>query len=412
MSVIPATIDLDRTLRERAARVVPSGMWGHLHAARLPDGYPQFFGRAQGGRIWDVDGRDYVDLMCSWGPIVLGHHDPAVDEAAARQAALGDCLNGPAPVMVELAERLVARVPHADWAMFQKNGTDATTACVMIARAGTGRRTILIARGSYHGAAPWCTPVPAGTTEADRAHQIRLVYNDITSLHEAAERAGDDLAAVIVTGFRHDNVVDQELPDPAFARAVRAVCDARDAALIVDDVRAGFRLHRGGSWETVGVRADLAAWSKAIANGHALAAVTGNDRWRDAAARVFITGSFWCAAVPMAAAVATLDRMDACELILHIERLGLRLRDGLAELAAAHGVGLRQSGPVQMPLFLFDGDTDFTIGSTFCRAALRAGAFLHPRHNMFLCAAHTEADIDQVLEAAEAGFRAIRGLAG
>ena len=412
MNVMPATVELDRTLRERAARVVPSGMWGHLHAARLPDGYPQFFARAQGGRIWDVDGREYVDLMCSWGPIVLGHHDPAVDEAAARQTGLGDCLNGPAPVMVELAERLVARVPHADWAMFQKNGTDATTACVMIARAGTGRRTILIARGSYHGAAPWCTPLPAGTTEADRAHQFRFTYNDIASLHEAAERAGDDLAGVIVTGFRHDNVVDQELPDPAFAQAVRAVCDATGAALIIDDVRAGFRLHRGGSWETVGVRADLSAWSKAIANGHPLAAVTGSDRWREAAARIFITGSFWCAAVPMAAAVATLERMDARDLIPHIERLGLRLRDGLAALAAAHGVGLRQSGPVQMPLFLFDGDSDFAIGSTFCRAALRAGAFLHPRHNMFLCAAHTEADIDQVLEAAEAGFRAVRGLAG
>jgi glutamate-1-semialdehyde 2,1-aminomutase len=313
--------------------------------------------------------------------------------------------------MVELAERLVARVPHADWAMFQKNGTDATTACVMIARAGTGRRSILIARGSYHGAAPWCTPVPAGTTDADRAHQIHFVYNDIESLRAAAERAGDDLAAVIVTGFRHDNVVDQELPDPAFARAVRAVCDTRGAALIVDDVRAGFRLHRGGSWETVGVRADLAAWSKAIANGHALAAVTGSDQWRDAASRIFITGSFWCAAVPMAAAVATLDRLDELDAIAHMERLGQRLRDGLDALADTHGVGLRQSGPVQMPLLLFDGDKGFRIGSAFCSAALKAGAFLHPRHNMFLCAAHTDADIDRVLEAAEAGFRAIRGLA-
>lgn len=402
----------DALLRARAERVVPSGMWGHLHAARLPEGYPQFFSRAQGARIWDVDGREYVDLMCSWGPIVLGHHDPVVDAAAARQAALGDCLNGPSEAMVELAERLVARIPHADWAMFQKNGTDATTACVMIARAGTGRRTVLIARGSYHGAAPWCTPVPAGTTEADRAHQLRFAYNDIASLHEAVGRAGDDLAGVIVAGFRHDNVVDQELPDPAFAQAVRAVCDATGAALIIDDVRAGFRLHRGGSWETVGVRADLSAWSKAIANGHALAAVAGSDRWREAAARIFITGSFWCASVPMAAAVATLERMDTLDLIPRIERLGLRLRESLDRLAATHGVGLRQSGPAQMPLFLFDGDTDFAIGSKFCRAALRAGAFLHPRHNMFLCAAHTDADIDGVLEAAEAGFRAIRGLAG
>ena len=170
---------LDAALRARAARVIPGGMWGHLNAARLPDDYPQFFARAEGGRVWDADGRDYVDLMCSWGPVVLGHRDPVVEEAARRQAEQGNCLNGPGAVMVELAERLVDRIAHADWAMFQKNGTDATTACVTIARAATGRRVILVAEGSYHGAVPWCTPVPAGATAEDRAHQIRFAYNDV-----------------------------------------------------------------------------------------------------------------------------------------------------------------------------------------------------------------------------------------
>lgn len=400
----------DATLRARAARVVPGGMWGHLHANRLPEGYPQFFARAEGGRIWDADGRDYVDLMCSWGPIVLGHHDPVVDEAARRQAALGDCLNGPAPVMVELAEALVARIPHADWAMFQKNGTDATTACVTIARAATGRRTVLVARGSYHGAMPWCTPVPAGTTAEDRAHQGRFDYNDVASLEAAAAAAGSDLAAIIVTGFRHDNVVDQELATRDFARAARRLCDRAGAALIVDDVRAGFRLHRGGSWEGLGVRPDLSAWSKAIANGHALAAVTGTDALREAASKVFVTGSFWCAAVPMAAACATLRRLDELDAIGRTEALGTRLREGLADLARSHGVALRQSGPPQMPLLLFEGDADFRQGMEFCAAALRGGAFLHPRHNMFLCAAHTEAEMDRVLEAAELGFRAVARL--
>lgn len=402
--------DQDATLRQRASRVIPGGMWGHLNAARLPAGYPQFFTRGRGGHVWDTNGREYVDLMCSWGPIVLGHHDPAVEAAVARQAALGDCLNGPAPVMVELAEKLVDRIPHADWAMFQKNGTDATTTCVTIARAATGRRTVLMASGSYHGALPWCTPMPLGTVPEDRSHQIRFTYNDAASLHRAADAAGDDLAAILLTGFRHDNVVAQELPGTAFAQAARAICDRRGAALIVDDVRAGLRLHRGGSFERVGVRADLSAWSKAIANGHALAAVTGGDAWRDAASRVFVTGSFWCAAVPMAAAVATLDRLDALDAIAHMERLGQRLRDGLDALAARHGVPLRQSGPVQMPLFLFDDDAEFRLGFEFCRVALRHGAYLHPRHNMFLCAAHTEADMDAVLHAADRGLEAVARL--
>lgn len=398
----------DADLRARAARVIPGGMWGHLNAARLPANYPQFFTRGEAGRVWDADGRDYVDLMCSWGPVVLGHRDPVVEAAAARQAAQGDCLNGPAPAMVELAERLVDRIAHADWAMFQKNGTDATTTCVTIARAATGKRIVLIARGSYHGAAPWCTPVPAGTTDSDRAHQLRFAYNDVPSLEQAADAAGNDLAAIIVTGFRHDNVVDQELATPEFARAARAACDRLGAALIIDEVRAGFRLHRAGSWERLGIRPDLAAWSKAIANGHPLAAVTGSAALRDAAARVFVTGSFWCAAVPMAAAVATLERLDELDAIRHMERLGTRLRQELDALARTHGVGLRQSGPVQMPLFLFDDDADFAKGFVFCAAALRQGAYLHPRHNMFLCAAHTDADIDRVLQAADAGLRAVR----
>ena len=148
---------VDSALRQRAARVVPGGMWGHLHAARLPEGYPQFFARGEGCRLWDVDGNEYVDLMCSWGPIVLGHRHPRVEEAVRRQASDGSCMNGPGAVMVELAEKLVATIAHADWVMFQKNGGDATTTAVTIARAETGRRKILVARGSYHGSMPWCS---------------------------------------------------------------------------------------------------------------------------------------------------------------------------------------------------------------------------------------------------------------
>ena len=125
----------DAMLRTRARLVVPGGMWGHLNAARLPEGYPQFFASAEGCRVRDVDGREYIDFMCSWGPILLGHRHPEVQAAAEAQAVKGDCFNGPGEVMVELAEDLVAMLPHADWAMFQKNGGDATTCCVTIARA-------------------------------------------------------------------------------------------------------------------------------------------------------------------------------------------------------------------------------------------------------------------------------------
>ena len=398
---------LDAELRMRARQVIPGGLWGHLNAANLPEGYPQFFASAEGCRLSDVDGREFVDFMCGWGPMVVGYRNPVVEEAARRQAALGDAMNGPAPVLVELAETLVAMVPHADWCLFQKNGTDATTACVTTARAGTGRRKVLVARGSYHGAAPWCTPSLAGVTTEDRAHLLHFDYNDAASLQDAADQAKGDLAAVIVTAFRHDMGRDLELPDPAFARAAREICDATGAALILDDVRAGFRLDLGGSWEGIGVRPDLAAYSKAIGNGHALAAVTGAERFREAATRIYTTGSFWCSAVSMAADLATLGELRRLDGPAHMRAMGERFRSGLATLAVRHGIGIRQSGPAQMPLVLFDDDADARKGAAFCSAALRAGAYFHPRHNMFLSCAHQAADIDAALQAADAGLAAV-----
>lgn len=400
----PRPLPADAALRARAAAVIPGGLWGHMNAARMPADFPQFFSGAGGCRIRDADGNEYVDFMCAYGPMALGYRDPEVEAAAAAALAKGEVANGPSPVLVDLAELLVDTIPHADWAMFQKNGTDATTACVTIARAGTGRRKILVAKGSYHGAVPWCTPSLAGVTAEDRAHLVEFEYNDVASLRAAAEAAGADFAGLIVTAFRHDARKKQESPTPEFARAARAVCDAAGAALIIDDVRAGFRLHVGGSWEPYGVRPDLSAWSKAIANGWPLAAVTGNERFREAATQIFVTGSFWCGAAAMAAALVSLRRYRETDAIPHMAAMGERLRAGIAAQAAAHGVALSQTGPAQMPMVLFEDDEELAKGFCFVSAALQRGVYLHPWHNMFLSAAHRPEDIDFALEATDAAL--------
>jgi glutamate-1-semialdehyde 2,1-aminomutase len=397
----------DAVLRDRARAVIPGGLWGHMRAAGLPAGYPQFFRSGQGCRVTDVDGRPFIDYMCSWGPIVLGHHHPEVEAAAARQRALGDLLNGPTEVMVRLAEALTRLVTHADWVMFSKNGADATTTCVSLARAATGRRKILLARRAYHGALPWCSPYPLGSTPEDRAHLIPFDYNDVDSLHAAAELAGKDLAGVLVSAFRHDYGQHQEMARPEFAQAARALCDATDAALILDDVRAGWRLSLHGSWDPLGVQPDLSAWSKAIANGHALAAVTGREKFRDAASQLYVTGSFWCAAVPMAAALVTLEVLEREAGPQRMQALGQRLREGLAAQAGKVGLAIRQSGPPQMPSLLFEDDPDFARGERFCSEALKRGVYLHPRHNMFLSLAHHEAAIEETLQATEGAFEAL-----
>ncbi len=397
----------DDQLRARAGAVIPGGMWGHQRAAAVPRGYPQFFAGGDGARVRDVDGREYLDFMCSWGPIILGHRHPAVDEAVRRQLDAGDCLDGPTEHVVRLAEMLVETIPHAAWAMFQKNGADAMTSCVTIARAKTGKRKVLAATGAYHGAVPWCSPSLVGVTAEDRAHLIHYTYNDIDSLTRAVESAGDDLAAIVVSAFRHDLGKTQELPSPEFAAAARALCDRADAALIVDDVRAGFRLDLGGSWERVGVRPDLAGYSKAIANGQPLSAVTGTEAFREAAASVFVTGSFWAAGAPMAAAVATLTELHRVNAPAVLEAAGRRFAEGLLEQAGRHGFDLEISGPPQIPMMLFRDDPEWLLGEALCQEALARGVYLHHKHNMFISLAHTDAVIDEALNATDDAFAAL-----
>jgi glutamate-1-semialdehyde 2,1-aminomutase len=399
---------LDQSLQERARRVVPNGVYGHQSARRLPDGYPQFFARGAGSRVWDVDGNEYVDYICAYGPVVLGHRHAAVEAAVARQEAHGEVFNGPTEQWVALAELLVETIAHADWVWFAKNGGDATTYAVTVARAATGRAKLLRARGAYHGATPWWTPVPAGVTPADTANQLPYVYNDLESVHAAANQAGDDLAAIIVSPFKHDARFDQEDVDPEFARGLREVCDATGAALILDDVRAGFRIDLGGSWEPLGVQPDISCYSKAIANGYPLAAVGAADWLREAAERVYATGSFWFAGVPQAAAVATIETLRESDAIGQMQRVGQLLRDGLEAQAATHGLRIKQTGPVQIPFMTFSADTNFERANAFCLAAVRRGVYFHPWHNWFLSAAHTEDDIRQTLEVGDAAFGVVR----
>jgi glutamate-1-semialdehyde 2,1-aminomutase len=394
----------DAALLQRARHVVPNGVWGHMATRSIGPDYPQFFARSEGCRVWDVDDNEYIDFMCAWGPNVLGYKHPEVDRAALAQLERGDIGNGPTEVMVELAELLVGTVAHADWAMFQKNGTDATTTCVTIARAGTGRRKVLVAKGAYHGAVPWCSPSIVGVTAEDRAHLLTFEYNDIASLRDAVAQAGDDLAAIILSPFRHDVQRDQEMPDAAFLHEARALCDRAKAALICDEVRAGFRLDVRGAWAPLGVKPDLAAYSKAIANGWPLAAVAGADWLREGAGKIFVTGSFWYGSAAMAAGLATIRLLKETDALSHIAAMGQRFRDGMDAAASRHGFRLRQTGPVQMPMLIIDGDQDLRLNNAFCAAALRRGVYLHPRHNLFVCAAHQPDDIDRAVEAADGAF--------
>jgi glutamate-1-semialdehyde 2,1-aminomutase len=396
----------DTELRRRANAVVPNGMYGHQNMNALP-AIPQYIARSRGARLWDVDGNEYVDLMCSWGPVILGHGDPVVEEAAERQRRQGDCLNGPAPIMVELAEAMVATVADADWAMFAKNGTDATGLALTTARAATGRSKVLMARNSYHGIDAWALPNEApGTTAEEHLNTVWFDYNDLDSVEAAVAQAGEGtIAAIVCTPHRHDVYTDQVPAERAFAQGVREICDRVGAALILDDVRCGLRIDLRGSWEQHGVRPDLSAWSKSLANGYALAVLLGAEPYREAAGKIVATGSFWLAGAPMAAALKTIEILKATDGIKAMENQGTRLKDGLRTQAEAHGFEVSVSGPPAMPLLLFADDApDFAKGLAWSGHCAGHGVYLHPVHNWFLSTAHDEAIIDAALERTDLAF--------
>jgi len=407
--------------KKRAALVLPRGMFGHQAVHGLPSNYPQFYSRAEGCKVWDLDGKEYIDLLCGYGPNILGYGDQvgkvkAVERAVAEQMELRDTATGPGTVMVELAEKLVGITPGADWAIFAKNGNDSTQLALTVARAATGRKKVLVQPRGYHGASPVWSPGRPGVLKSDHAEQVDYEYNNLSSLLEAAAACEDDLAAVIVGAFDYRYSRDLELPTEHFAKGVRELCDRTGALLVVDDVRAGFRLGMSGSWHALhGVEADLHCYSKAISNGHALSALVGSARCRrEGAEKVFATGSFWFSSAAQAAALTTICELEKRNAIEEMTTSGLLLTEGLKRQADSFGLQVVVSGPPTMPFLTFGGDEpyDRPRAMTFCEAACSHGVLLHPHHNWFLSLAHTSLEVEQVLRATEKAMEEVKRVHG
>ena len=399
-----------KELFARAAQVIPSGIYGHTSPSlTVPGSFPYYAARSEGCRYWDVDGNEFIDYLCGYGPIVLGYQHPEVEEAAERQQKDGNCFNHPAAVMVELAEKLVSLIDFAGWAVFGKNGSDMTSWAIQVARAHTRRKKILKVRGSYHGIAPWCNPGHAGWIEEDRQHIHDFVWNDLDSVRALLDAHRDQVAALITTPFHHPSFGCSVLPAPGFFPELERLCRERGVLLILDDIRAGFRLHLGGSHRAFAFTPDLSCYCKALGNGHPIAAAVGSPELRIAASKVFLTGSYWNSAVPMAAALATLRILERENTVETMRQRGLQLMQGLTAAAAASGVQVITSGPPAIPLMMIDQDPSLRKQQFFCVEAAKRGVFFHPHHNWFISGAHRESDVNQTLEVARTCFAALAG---
>lgn len=396
---------------KRAGKVIPCGVYGHFSPAPcIPvTDYPFFSGRAQGSRFWDVDGNEFIDYMCAYGPMILGYGNPAVDEAYQAQMKQADSNSVASPRMVELAELLVDLVPIADWAFFAKNGADVTNYAVMTARAATGRRKVVGIRGGYHGTSPWMqAPGHHGVIEDDHSHVIRIPWNDFAALERIVAEHHGDVAAFIATPYHHPAFADSELPAEGYWEKVERLCKKNGIVLIVDDVRCGFRLHLGGSNELFGFKPDLICFCKAIANGYPISALVGTEALKTSAAKVFHTGSYWFSAGPMVAAIACIHEMKRIDAPARLRECGNKLNDGLIRVAKSHGYDLKVTGDPGMAYYRITDDPSLMLHQDWCGECTKRGAFFTSHHNWFVSTAHTDEDLEQTWAICDDAFQAVK----
>ena len=385
-------------LFERARKVVPGGIYGHVSpAAGLPRHFPHFCDHAQGSRFVGVDGNEWLDFMCGFGAILHGYNHPEIEEAVTLQREKGSVFNQPSSLMVELAETLVAQVDFAEWAVFAKNGSDLTTWAIRVARESTGRPLVIKAKGAYHGVDSWCDPGHGGRIPDDRASIIEFEWNDLESLSLIMSENDGKIAALVLTPYHHAAFAPSELPASGFWAGVEELCRRNGVVLILDDVRCGGRLHGGGSHRYFGFTPDLAVYSKALGNGYAISACVGKEPLRKASMEVFLTGSCWNDAVAMAAALKSLELSEREEVAKSVLEKGRQLTEGLERTAAKHGKTLRMTGPSSMPYPWFEGDTNLFEIQKFCQICAEEGIYFHPHHNWFVGNAHDSKSIEQAL---------------
>lgn len=394
-----------QALYRAACRIIPGGV--HRGGVPLldPQVSPMYFERGRGCRIWDSDGNEYIDYILAYGPILLGYANEAVDGAAMAQVSRGKLLSLNHPLHQRFIEAILRRFPAADMGFFMKTGSEATTAALRIARAWTGRRRVV--RCGFHGWHDWCFPgddsVPLGLVE----QVLELADISPAGLSALLDQNPGQVAAVIVA---------PEMVLPLTRDKVQGMIDAahrQGALFVMDEVKTGFRTPGGSVQQYLGVRPDLTAVSKALGNGWPVSAVIGRGEVMAAGEGIYLSATFHGETAGMAAALATLEIIDREGVQDHVWRLGARLIAGLNALVERHRIPARAHGePLPpMPFLAFthpDDAINDELRTAFYTEMFRLGILLHPRHLWYTSLAHTDADIDRTLAAADEAMGAVR----
>ena len=260
------------------------------------------------------------------------------------------------------------------------------------------------ARGAYHGVDAWCDPGLGGRISSDRSHVLEFEWNDFEELESLFKQYSGKIASVILTPYHHPSFAPSVLPDPSFWGSVENLCRTHETALILDDVRCGWRLDESGSHNYFGFTPDLAVYSKALGNGYAISACVGTEKFRDGASDVFLTGSSWNDAYAMAASLASLKLSTENKVASSVLTKGKFFCAELEKLANQFEIPLKMTGVPSMPYPWIDGDYDLYQIQALCKVAASQGLYFHPYHNWFISNSMNDADMDVVLGLSQKTF--------
>jgi glutamate-1-semialdehyde 2,1-aminomutase len=416
--------DKSRALFERAIKVMPGGVNSPVRAFRAVGGTPLFIDHAEGSRIYDADGNEYIDYISSWGPLILGHNNGAIRKAVENAVRKGMSFGAPTEWEVKLAEKIIAFTPNIEMVRMVNSGTEAVMSVLRLARAFTRRRKILKFEGCYHGHADSMLvkagsgaltnnePDSPGVSNAVASDTLIASYNDLNSVEALLKK--NEAACVIVEPVAANMGV--VLPGEGFLSGLRQLCDIYGALLVFDEVITGFRLCRGGAQEYYGVRADLTAYGKIIGGGMPVGAYGGRREIMEMVSPsgpVYQAGTLSGNPVAMAAGLAQLEALEKQDVYTRIDSMGEKLAHGLS--AIAQNAGLRacvnQIGSLVCLFFGIEKAVDYrsvkkadtALYARFFHRMLESGVYLAPSQfeAMFVSYAHNEDDINKTLNKAE-----------
>jgi glutamate-1-semialdehyde 2,1-aminomutase len=417
-------------LFEQAARSIPGGVNSPVRAFRAVGGMPFFVERSEGARLFDVDGRAYIDYVLSWGPMIMGHNHPRVLEAVTRQAAQGLSFGTPTELEATMAQRLCDIMPGMDLVRMVNSGTEATMSAIRLARGFTGRDKIIKFEGCYHGhsdsllvkagsgALTMGVPSSPGVPAALADHTLTLTYNDPESVRDAFARYGQEIACIIVEPVAGNmNCIP---PLPGFLETLREVCSEHGSVLIFDEVMTGFRFGLQGAQGFYGIEPDLTTLGKVIGGGMPVGAFGGRREIMEQIAPlgpVYQAGTLSGNPVAMAAGLATLDIISEEGFYQPLFERTTQLAEGLAAAAQAAGVPFTTNHAGTMFGGFFTSEEsvsnyqqviscDTERFNRFFHGLLQRGIYLAPASYEagFLSSAHGEAEIQETLDAAAATF--------